>query len=316
MLCGNEVVENSEFIFGTVKYLKPPSTDMSAQIRVWIIIFALLLKLGSGWNQGTVLPKGWTIEGQNYILRPKRAPVAVVHFIGGAGALYQRCILPIFRSAGLVFPPIHLNDSLMVYQLLPHRAPAAVGSVPLVYRKFLESLPPNLLVVCTPYQLSIDYLEACDSIIESFSNVAGDLSEEFGALPVYGVGHSLGAVLQCLISSLFPATPRAGNVLVGFGTRTIADSVGNEDLYNNLVLPVTEILSPGTPAIEALLKISYELSVGKVRAGLVWWGMGSEGGVGGWGARRLEYDGGLGVRQVSSLTSFVPPFFPHSFRTP
>jgi hypothetical protein len=120
------------------------------------------------------------------------------------------------------------------------------------------------LVICTPYQLSIDYLKACDSIIESFSNVAGDLSEEFGPLPVYGVGHSLGAVLQCLISSLFPATPRAGNVLVGFGTRTIADSVGTEDLYNNLVLPATEILSPGTPTIEALLKISYQLSVGKV----------------------------------------------------
>lgn len=164
-----------------------------------------------------------------------------------------------------------------------------------------------MLVVCTPYKLNLDYLEAADSIIESFSNVAEDLSEEvrgrahrrdseyrrrvseycigldmslpplhsslrfssppqFGPLPVYGVGHSLGAVMQCLISSLFPATPRAGNVLVGFGTRTIADSVGNEDLYNNVVLPITEVLSTGTPVIEALLKITYELSVGKVRA--------------------------------------------------
>lgn len=150
-------------------------------------------------------------------------------------------------------------------------------------------------MICTPYQLSIDYLKACDSIIESFSNVAGDLSEEFGPLPVYGVGHSLGAVLQCLISSLFPATPRAGNVLVGFGTRTIADSVGNEDLYNNLVLPATEILSPGTPAIEALLKISYQLSVGKVSGkGL------SEVQEQGWSTTGwLEYNRMVGVQQDS-----------------
>jgi hypothetical protein len=60
---------------------------IAVQLRAWIT-FALLFSgvLPLVPPGGTVLPKGWTLEGQNYILRPKQDPVAVVHFIGGAGA--------------------------------------------------------------------------------------------------------------------------------------------------------------------------------------------------------------------------------------
>jgi hypothetical protein len=36
----------------------------------------------------------------------------------------------------------------------------------------------------------------CDGILERFEEAAVPLAEEFGALPVIGIGHSLGALLQ------------------------------------------------------------------------------------------------------------------------
>jgi hypothetical protein len=43
--------------------------------------------------------------------------------------------------------------------------------------------------------------KVCDGILERFEEAAVPLAEEFGALPVIGIGHSLGALLQ--VSNLF-----------------------------------------------------------------------------------------------------------------
>jgi hypothetical protein len=41
----------------------------------------------------------------------------------------------------------------------------------------------------------------CDGILERFEEAAVPLAEEFGALPVIGIGHSLGALLQVSCTS-------------------------------------------------------------------------------------------------------------------
>ena len=132
----------------------------------------------------------WEEIHGNYVLRPKsnqQVPRALIHFLGGA----------------------------------------IVGAAPdISYRYMLEKLAEQgFLVVATPYQLSFDYLATCDDIINRFEKIAPDLARTFGALPVIGLGHSCGALLQLLITSLFPDTPRAANALISFNNKPASEAV-------------------------------------------------------------------------------------------
>ena len=108
----------------------------------------------------------WLELSGNYVLLPPPAvaPRALVHFLGGA----------------------------------------FVGAAPhLTYRHLLESLAEHgFVVVTTPYRLGFDYLTTCDSVLQRFELAAVPLAMQFGALPVIGVGHSCGALLHALITSL------------------------------------------------------------------------------------------------------------------
>ena len=65
------------------------------------------------------------------------------------------------------------------------------------------------------------------------------LAAEYGALPVVGIGHSCGALLQLLITCLFPDTPRAANALISFNNKPVSDAVPG---FEELVLPlVTQV---------------------------------------------------------------------------
>ena len=121
--------------------------------------------------QPTPLGKWEYIKG-NFVLRPsafnndptESQPKALLHFIGGA----------------------------------------LVGAAPqITYRYLLERLAKeNYLIVTTPYRLSFNHLQSCDEVIEKFERIAPSLAQQYGAIPVIGVGHSLGGVLQVLITSL------------------------------------------------------------------------------------------------------------------
>jgi Protein of unknown function (DUF1350) len=128
------------------------------------------------------------VEG-NFLLRPPagQQPRALIHFLGGA----------------------------------------IVGASPHVsYRYLLERLAQaGYLVVATPYQLSFDHLQTCDTVIGRFEKIAIPLARAYGALPVVGIGHSCGALLQLLISSVFQDTPRAANALISFNNKPISDAV-------------------------------------------------------------------------------------------
>ena len=104
---------------------------------------------------------------------------------------------------------------------------ALVGASPhITYRYMLERLAEKgFLVVATPYQLSFDHLSTCDDIITRFENMAPTIARQYGALPVVGIGHSCGALLQLLITSLFPDTPRAANALISFNNKPVTEAV-------------------------------------------------------------------------------------------
>ena len=116
---------------------------------------------------------------------------------------------------------------------------AFVGAAPhLTYRYLLESLSAaGFIIVATPYRLDFDYLRSCDEILAKFDAVAVDLASEYGPLPVIGLGHSCGALLQTLITSLFPDAPRAINVLISFNNRPVFDAI---PAFEELVVPVSE----------------------------------------------------------------------------
>ena len=98
---------------------------------------------------------------------------------------------------------------------------AFVGAAPhLTYRYMLEQLSKQgYIIVATPYGLQLDYVKTCDSVLSKFDAVAIELASKYGPLPVIGIGHSCGALLQTLITSLFPEAPRAVNVLISYNNR-------------------------------------------------------------------------------------------------
>lgn len=71
---------------------------------------------------------------------------------------------------------------------------AFAGAAPQVmYRFFLENLSLyGYVVVATPFSMQLDYLKICDEVVSKFDSVAVELAKEVGAVPVIGVGHSLG----------------------------------------------------------------------------------------------------------------------------
>ena len=146
---------------------------------------------GSGSSSSKVSLVGdWEELHGNFLLKPpveQGPPRALLHFLGGA----------------------------------------IVGKVPhTTYRYMLERLAAQgYLIVATPYNLSFDHLDTCDIVIERFEKIAPMLARQYGAVPVVGVGHSCGALLQLLITSLFPDTPRAANCLISFNNKPVKDAV-------------------------------------------------------------------------------------------
>ena len=121
---------------------------------------------------------------------------------------------------------------------------AIVGKAPhIAYRYMLEKLASEgFLIVATPFDLSFDHLTTCDEVLTKFEAVAPTLAKQYGALPVVGIGHSCGALLQVLISSLFPDTPRAANALLSFNNKPVSDAV---PFFEEFFAPVFSQLAVG-----------------------------------------------------------------------
>eukprot|EP01036_Dinobryon_divergens_P023719 gene23719-32100_t len=140
---------------------------------------------------------------------------------------------------------INIASATKPYGVIHFLGGAFVGAAPhITYRYLLETLcDQGYLIVATPYRLEMDYIRSCDQILSKFDAVAVDLAAEYGPLPVIGIGHSCGALLQTLITSLFPDTPRAVNVLISFNNRPAAAAI---PAFNEIIIPVSEQLMLGS----------------------------------------------------------------------
>ncbi|KAH7293130.1 hypothetical protein KP509_28G013200 [Ceratopteris richardii] len=165
------------------------------------------------------------IEG-TWVIRPKSGtPSAVVHFIGG------------------VF----------------------VGAAPqLTYRLFLELLAERgFLIIATPFASGFDHFRIADEVQFKFDRCMRAIRDDFiENLPVFGVGHSMGALMQLLIGARY-AVQRAGNVLMCFNNKEASRAI---PLFSPVIVPMAQNLGPfisqlmASPTTEMALKNLQTLS--------------------------------------------------------
>ena len=143
----------------------------------------------------------------SFVLRPPPSvpPKALVHFVGGA----------------------------------------FVGAAPhILYRKLLEELSARgAVVVATPYSTSFDHVRTVDEIFFEYSRVLKELGKErpeWLGLPSYGLGHSLGSLLQVLMCSRYVVV-REGNCLMSFNNKPATDSI---PLLSPVIAPSVRMLGP------------------------------------------------------------------------
>lgn len=150
--------------------------------------------------------RGWReVEGA-WVLAPPNGvpPRAVVHFIGGA----------------------------------------FVGASPqLTYRLFLEALCArgSLLIIATPFGIGFDHLRIADEAQFRFDRCVRTLSDEVQGLQVFGVGHSMGALMHMIIGSRYALPDREANVMISFNNKPATDAV---PLFAPIVAPGLQGLSP------------------------------------------------------------------------
>jgi predicted alpha/beta hydrolase len=79
----------------------------------------------------------------------------------------------------------------------------------------------GLLIIATPYGSGFDHFRISDEAQFKFDRCLRKLKEdsfELDAVPVYGIGHSLGALAHLLIGARY-AVERQGNVLISFNNK-------------------------------------------------------------------------------------------------
>ncbi len=116
------------------------------------------------------------------------------------------------EGAFVLFPPNNRPPEAVVHFL----GGAFVGAAPqITYRLFLEALVNrNVLVIATPYGTNLDHLRSADECQFKFDRALRAVGPEFTLLPTYGIGHSLGCVIQLLICSRYAVKVRGSFALL------------------------------------------------------------------------------------------------------
>eukprot|EP00897_Mesotaenium_endlicherianum_P006391 jgi/Mesen1/5780/ME000293S04933 len=122
---------------------------------------------------------------------------------------------------------------------------AFVGASPqLTYRLFLESLADRgVLVIATPYASGFDHLRIADDALFRFDRCLRSLSFALPTLrdlPVYGMGHSMGALAHMLIGARYKV-PREGNVLISFNNKEATAAI---PLFSPMMAPMAQNIGP------------------------------------------------------------------------
>jgi hypothetical protein len=144
------------------------------------------------------------------------------------------------EGAWVLAPPAGAKPRALVHFI----GGAFVGASPqLTYRLFLEALAEegDVLVVATPYAIGFEHLRIADENQFLFDRALRALGDEAAGLPIFGVGHSMGALMHMIIGSRYALPDRAANVLISFNNKPATDAV---PLFTPVVAPGLQNLSP------------------------------------------------------------------------
>lgn len=192
-------------------------------------VIADTAKRTSGSN---IDPGRWKKIQDAWVLKPsQKGAVAVVHFIGG------------------VF----------------------VGATPqLTYRLFLERLcERGLIIIATPYASGFDHMKIADEAQFKFDRCLRTLRDDpiyqpsVETLPVFGVGHSLGALTHLLIGARY-AVQRQGNVIMSFNNKSASSAV---PLLSPVIAPMAQNFGPLLKQLTAspALRLGAEMALKQMK---------------------------------------------------
>lgn len=118
---------------------------------------------------------------------------------------------------------------------------AFIGAAPhLGYKYFLEALSDEgYAVICTPYNLSFSYVDVCAGLVARSEGALRRAQEDYGDLPLIGVGHSCGALLHTLLPCFFPSYKPVASVLISYNNKPASESIPS---FEELVVPVSNAL--------------------------------------------------------------------------
>jgi len=187
---------------------------------------------------------GWEDCQGCQVLRPGGMPNALVHWLGGV----------------FVSPSPHVAYGYMLEKLVDQ----------------------GYLVVATPFTVDFDYRKPAAVVHERFVAARTELVKEYGELPQLAAGHSLGALMQVLLCSLYPEYGKAcaGAALVSYNNKPASDAI---PLFEQAFVPALAPLEPLTRN-QALIMGAKDSVVG---------------------LRRLGFQAARGLAQASPLTQLV-----------
>lgn len=131
-----------------------------------------------------------------------------------------------------------------------------VGAAPqLTYRLFLERLAERgFLVIATPFASGFDHLRIADEVQFKFDRCMRVIRDDnIESLPTFGVGHSMGALMQLLIGARY-AVQRAGNVLISFNNKEASRAI---PLFSPVIVPMAQNLGPLLSQVMASPTVRY-----------------------------------------------------------
>ena len=100
--------------------------------------------------------------------------------------------------------PSELCDSMCMVMSTSTLHNHCRSTCPLLHTVSPQTLLKTPQVVTTPFATSFDQLRAADEVNYKFERALQALGPQAATLPLFGVGHSMGALLYTIISARYP----------------------------------------------------------------------------------------------------------------